>query len=404
VALPFANLSGDPAQDYLVDALTDELTTGLARITGSFVIARNTAFTYKGKPVDVRAIGKDLGVRYVLEGSVLPSGAQVRVNAQLIDAESGAQVWAEQFDTARADLLQMQDDIVTRLVRALEYELPEAAAARVKRTPAANPDAEDLAVQCGAAIRKAGFFGKDAEAGYHVCEQALAADPNNVRALATLSVKFWLPVAMGASADPGSDLERADQIVSKALALDPNYAYNHHFKAIILLQRRRVDEAIAENERAIALDPSLADAFENLGDDNTLLGRFEKSLEFYDRAIRLSPHDPGVFLWFSFKAFAYFGLRQYDQAIEWARRSIAINGNFAYARASLVAALSLSGHDTEAHEALQNYLAIPRNGPNTIAAWKAYWARITDSHSDPRILETKDRMIEGLRKAEMPEG
>ena len=155
VVLPFANLSGDPAQDYLADALTDELTTGLARIRDSFVIARNTAFTYKGKPVDAKAIGKDLGVRYVLEGSVQPSGDQVRVNAQLIDADSGAHLWAEQFDTPRADLLQMQDEIVTRLARAMDIQLTEAEAARLKRTPAANPDAEDLALQCVAAYRRA---------------------------------------------------------------------------------------------------------------------------------------------------------------------------------------------------------------------------------------------------------
>ena len=115
VVLPFANLSGDPAQDYLADALTDELITGVTRIQHSFVIARNTAFTYKGKPVDAKAIGKDLGVRYVLEGSVQPTGARMRVNAQLIDAESGAHLWADQFDTPRTDLLQMQDEIVTRL-------------------------------------------------------------------------------------------------------------------------------------------------------------------------------------------------------------------------------------------------------------------------------------------------
>ena len=138
--LPFANLSGDPAKDYLADALTDELTTALARIRDSFVIARNTAFTYKGKPVDAKAIGKDLGVRYVLEGSVQPSGDQVRVNAQLIDADSGAHLWADQFDTPRADLLQMQDEIVTHLARAMDIQLPEAEAARLKRTPAANPE------------------------------------------------------------------------------------------------------------------------------------------------------------------------------------------------------------------------------------------------------------------------
>ena len=148
VVLPFANLSGDPGQDYLVDALTDELTTSLARIRDSFVIARNTAMTFKGKPVDAKAIGKDLGVRYVLEGSVQPSGDRMRVNAQLIDAGSGAHLWAEQFDTPRADLLQTQDAIVAHLAHAIDLQLNDAEAARLKRTPAANRDAEDLALQC----------------------------------------------------------------------------------------------------------------------------------------------------------------------------------------------------------------------------------------------------------------
>ena len=212
VVLPFANLSGDPAQDYLADALTDELTTALARLRDSFVIARNTAFTYKGKPVDAKAIGKDLGVRYVLEGSVQPSGNQMRVNAQLIDADSGAHLWADQFDTPRADLLQMQDEIVTHLARAMELQLPEVEAARLKRTPAANPDAEDLALQCTAAILKGGITGKEADAGFRLCEQALAVDPNNVLALSILSIKYWLPVALGRSADPKADLKRARRI------------------------------------------------------------------------------------------------------------------------------------------------------------------------------------------------
>ena len=179
------------AQDYFADALTDDLTTAFARIRDSFVIARNTAFTYKGKPVDAKAIGKDLGVRYMLEGSVQPSGDQVRVNAQLIDAESGAHLWADQFDTPRADLLQMQDEIVTHLAHAMDVQLTEAEAARLRRTPVANLDAEDLALRCAADVQKAGFIGKDADAGSRLCEQALAADPNNVRALTWLAIKTF---------------------------------------------------------------------------------------------------------------------------------------------------------------------------------------------------------------------
>ena len=166
------------------------------------MIARNTAFTFKGKPVDAKAIGKDLGVRYVLEGSVQPSGNQVRVNAQLIEADSGAHLWVEQFDTARADLLQMQDEIVTHLARAMDIQLPEAEAARLKRTPAANPDAEDLALQCQAGVQKGGYLGEEADAGYRLCEQALSIDPNNVRALTWLSPSSIIRSASAAAPTP----------------------------------------------------------------------------------------------------------------------------------------------------------------------------------------------------------
>ena len=256
VVLPFANLSGDPGQDYLVDALTDELTTSLARIPGSFVIARNTAMTFKGKPINAKAIGKDLSVRYVLEGSVQPSGDRMRVNAQLIDAESGAHLWAEQFDTPRADLLQTQDAIVTHLANAMALQLTQAEAARLKRTPAANRDAEDLALQCAGGQWKAGSIGKEADTTFALCEQALAIDPNNVRALMLSGFKFLARAQAGVSSDPKGDLERADELASKALALDPDWTAIHHMKGDILRDQGHNEEAVAEHERALALDPS----------------------------------------------------------------------------------------------------------------------------------------------------
>ena len=212
VVLPFANLSGDPGQDYLVDALTDELTTSLARIRDTFVIAHNTAMTYKGKPVDAKAIGKDLGVRYVLEGSVQPSGDRMRVNAQLIDAGSGAHLWAEQFDTPRADLLQMQDAIVTHLARALDLQLVQAEGARVKRTPAANPDAEDLALQCDAGARKARLIGKEADAAYCALRTGARRRSQQCPRADDIGGQVLVPAALGFSGDPKGDLERADRI------------------------------------------------------------------------------------------------------------------------------------------------------------------------------------------------
>ena len=256
VVLPFANLSGDPAQDYLVDALTDELTTSLARIPGAFVIARNTAMTFKGKPVDAKAIGKDLSVRYVLEGSVQPSDDRMRVNAQLIDAGSGAHLWADQFDTPRADLLQTQDAIVRHLANTLLFQLFQAEGARLKRTPAANRDAEDLALQCNGGYWKAGAIGREAGAAFALCDQALAIDPNNVRALTLSGAKFLVPALLGVSRDPKGDIERADDLQSKALVLDPDFALVHDQKGWIRLGQGRDDEAVPEFERALVLDPS----------------------------------------------------------------------------------------------------------------------------------------------------
>ena len=404
VVLPFTNLSGDPAQDYLADALTDELTTSIARIPYAFVIARNTAFTYKGKPVDAKAIGKDLGVRSVLEGSVQPTADQVRVNVQLIDADSGAHLWAEQFDTPRADLLQTQDEIVTRLAHALQFELPEAEAARLKRTPMANPGADDLALQCLAAVRTAPeAVSKEAEAGFHLCEQALAADPNNVLALLILSVRFWQPVSHSLSADPAADLKRGDELVSKALALDPTLAYGHVFKAEILRDQGRLEEANAEAERALDLNPAAVDAYAQLAFNDMELGQFEKSLENLDKAIRLSPHDPSLHYWYEGRASAHFGLKQYEQAIEWARRAIVIDPTFRQSYLPLIASLGWTGHQAEAHELIERYLALFPTGPRTIVEWKAMKAQKTSSDSDTRLLEYWDRLIEGLVKAGAPE-
>jgi adenylate cyclase len=403
VVLPFANLSGDPAQDYLLDALTDGLTTSLARMRDTFVIARNTAMTFKDKPVDVKAIGRDLGVRYVLEGSVQPSGDRMRVNAQLIDAGSGAHVWAEQFDTPRADLLQTQDAIIAHLANTLDLQLQQAYVAGVKRTPAANRDAEDLALQCSHGEWKAGYIGKEADAAFALCEQALSLDPNNVRALMALSVKFNLRAIFDVSGDRKGDLARADELASKALALDPDWTWTHLAKGGVLRTQGRPEEAIPEDERALALDPSNVNASGELGFSYANLGEFDKSLDYLDKAILASPHDPTLRYWYGAKAEANFALKRYDQAIESARRSIAINPDYnAFSHAILAAALALTGHDAEAREALTRFLALPSTGPfKTIAGWKYHF--VSEQHVDPRLVDRDERTLAGLRKAGMPE-
>jgi adenylate cyclase len=298
----------------------------------------------------------------------------------------------------------MQDEIAIHLARAMEVRLTEAEAARLKRTPVANPGAEDLALQCLAAAQKGGFFGKEADAGYTLCEQALRVDPNNVSALSVLASKFQSQVSMGASADPEADLKRADELLSHALALDPTAAGAHDGKAWVLREKGRFEEAIAEWERTLALDPAEVSAVFGLAWDYLLLGQYEKGLESFDKAIRLSPHDPVLQYMDNGKSWAYFWLKQYDQAIDWARRAIAVGTNEPYPHASLAAALALTGHEAEARDALQRFRALPSSGRlRTIAAWKAYQARYVNARTDARVLEAYERTLEGLRKAGMPE-
>jgi tetratricopeptide (TPR) repeat protein len=301
--------------------------------------------------------------------------------------------------------LQTQDAIVAHLENALDLQLQQAYTASVKRTPATNRDAEDLALQCSEGEWKAGFIGKEADAAYALCEQALAIDPNNVRALMALGVKFLMPPLLGLSGDPKGDLERADELESKALALDPDWTWPHDVKGGVLRIQGRTEEAATEHERALALDTSNVDAAAQLGIDYRFLGRFDKSLEYLDRAILASPHDPSLTYWYDSKAWANFGLKRYDQAIESARRSIAINPNNPFSHVVLVAALALTGRDVEAREALQRYLTPPSTAPfKTIAAWKARWmSEVPKRGGDPSILETGERSYDGLRKAGMPE-
>ena len=326
----------------------------------------------------------------------------MRVNAQLIDAGSGAHLWAEQFDTPRADLLQTQDAIVTHLANAMAFQLTQAEAARLKRTPAANRDAEDLALQCAGGQWKAGSIGKEADTTFALCEQALAIDPNNVRALMLSGFKFLARAQAGVSSDPKGDLERADELASKALALDPDWTAIHQLKGDILRDQGHNEEAVAEHERALALDPSNVSAATSLGFDYGMHGEFDKSVEYIDKAIWESPYDPLLVHLYGGKAWANFGLKNYDQSIEWARQAIAVNPNYVhYIHTILVAALALTGHAAEAREALQRYLALPSTGPlKTIAALKAYYSA---QGGGPARVEANERVYDGLRKAGMPE-
>jgi adenylate cyclase len=403
VVLPFANI-GDPAEDYIVDAITEELTTALSRIRDSFVIARSTAFTYKGKPIDVKQVGRELGVRYVLEGSAQRSGDRVRVTAQLIDAETGAHLWVDQFDGDRADLLQMEDEVVNRLARSLDVQLTGADSARSAHLHG-NPDAQGLAMRCRAGAYYADRLGSleklsDAIA---LCQQALELDPNNVLALVYYSyVKFMRPILWrGQSADPAADIHRADELLARALAIDPNFYIAHHWKAMLFQAQGRPEDSAAEEQRSLALNPSYVSAYTGLAMAHNFLGKPEEAITDVDRAMRLSPRDPliGIFYWI--KGWSLFMLHHDDQAVDWLRRSIAASPELAFPFLWLIVGLEETGQDAEAREVCRRYLAL-QSGLKTIAQVKAWQDRLWPSN-DPISFDTKTRWFEGLRKAGMPE-
>jgi adenylate cyclase len=400
VVLPFANLGGDPTQDYLADVITDELTTSLSRICGSFVIARSTAFTYKGKAIDVKQIARDLGVRYVLEGSEQQGGNRIRVSAQLISADTGAHLWADQFDTDRADLLTTQDEIVTRLARALEIEISAIEAARIKRTRPGDQAAEDLALRCQAGVNNGPSLGTaERDAAYDLCERALQIDGRNVLALSIAAYKYALLATSGLSADRQADIRQGEDLVARALALEPDNYRAHHAKSILLIAQKRHEEALVEAERSLALNPSFIPAYNALCLANNLLSRPETTLEIADRAIRLSPRDPGIYFLYWGKGLAYSMLKEDAQAIEWLRRSVALAPQFRSAQRTLAAELALNGQEREAHEVLQRYLSL-KSPTRTIAETRAFTRTLTDN---PAFLANSDRLVEGLRKAGMPE-
>jgi adenylate cyclase len=397
LVLPFANLSGDPSQNYLADVLAGELTTALSRLPGSFVIARSTAFTYKGKPVNVREVGRELGVRYVLEGSAEPYQKRVRVNAQLIDAGTGAHLWADQFDAERTDLLDMQDAIVTRLSRALQLQLLEVDAARVARVHPTNPDAEDLAMRCEAGVLQALPETSERDAGYALCARALQIDPHDSRALADYAFKFNNRLLDLQSSDREADIRQADALVSRALAADPN-AYGAHFaRAELLLAQRRFEEAAAESERTLALNPSAVNAYGGLSLVNSFLGRPQQALEYADKAIRLSPRDPLLYVFQFEKGMALALLHRDQEALEWLRQAAAGAPQWPLLQVFLAATLSLTGQEAEARAALARYLALG-GAARTLAQWRAQ----LPSHN-PVFLSYAERFAEGLRKAGMPE-
>jgi TolB-like protein/Flp pilus assembly protein TadD len=393
VVLPFVNFGADTGQDYFVDGVTESLTTDLSRIPGSFVIARNTAFSYKGKSPDIRKIGRELNVRYALEGSVQRGGDRLRVNVQLIDAESGSHLWAERFDKPAADLLDIQDEIVSRLANALDRQLVEAEAQRAARSP--HPDAMDLYFQ-GRACWNRGMTPEYLGAARQFFERALALDADHVDAMVGMATVDATIAGSFASDDRARQLAAAEVALTRALSLDPHHAGAHLALGAVYMFTNRAIPGISECERALALDRNLADAHGCIGMAKYFIGRAVETEDHVREALRLSPRDIFANRWMLFVGIAKAQLGRDAEAAGWLRRSIEVNRNFPLAHFHLAEAFALLGELDEARAAARAGLALD-------PGFNLHRYRVNALSDNPAYLAGRERSCEGMRLAGVPE-
>jgi TolB-like protein/class 3 adenylate cyclase/tetratricopeptide (TPR) repeat protein len=390
VVLPFANLSGDPAQDYFADGITENLTTELSRIRDSFVIARNTAFTYKGRTVDAKGIGKELGVRYVLEGSVQRDQNRVRVNAQLIDTETGAHLWADRFDEDVADLFKLQDEVVARLGNALGFELAKAEAERSAR--ATNPDATDLAMRGWATMWQSyPQPPKEKRDGHYAAlalfDRALKADPNDADALAGEAFSYMALFAFGEAAEANMDAKIIDP-ADRAIALAPDDMRAYVAKSFYLAVTGRAAEALRAADSGLAIDPNSAPLLDARTLAEIVLGRFERAKSDAQRAMRLSPRDPEIPNRLINLGMAELGLGHFDAAVVEFQKAIDAGAHYFIPYTNLAAAYALDDKTDEAKTALAE---ARRLNPQLTVKWLTGHA--------PNL----PPLFDGVRKAGLPE-
>jgi TolB-like protein/class 3 adenylate cyclase len=394
VVLPFANIGGNPEQEHFVDGVTESLTTDLSRIRGAIVIARNTAFTYKGKPVDVKTIGRELNVRYVLEGSVQRSGNRMRVNVQLIDSQTGNHLWAERFDKPLADLFDMQDEIVARLANALNAQIAAAEARRAEQAP--TPDSMDLYFQ-GAAWFYKGLTPHNTVQARSYFDRALIADPDNVDALIGLAGAEAIEGVNSFAANPVASFA-AEAKLTKALSSVPDHAVGHMWLGLVYIWTKRASEGIAKCEHALALDRNLARAEGAIGFGKINIGRAEETEAHIAEALRLSPRDTTAFVWMTHVGLAKNLLGSWEQAVAWCRRAIEANPNYPRAHFHLALALARLGRLDEAHSLVNAGLAI--NPSFTVTRARVDWTALSD---DPTYLAQLEPLFESMRIAGVPE-
>ncbi len=394
VVLPFANLSNDPQQEYFADGITDDLITDVSRIEGSVVIARNTALSYKGKQLDARKIGRELGVRYVVEGSVQRSEKAVRINVQLVDAETGAQLWAERFDRDVGDLFALQNEITARVARALQSQLAIAEAAR----PTTHRDALDYILRGRAEVTKP-ISRETYQAAIHDFETALLLDPNSPDAQAWLAGALSVRALDELSDTPKEDLHRAEELDARALAAAPNSALAHYVRGQLLRAQGRCSEAIPEYETAISLDRSRAPAYAHVGWCKFLSGSMDGAIPYLEQAIHLSPHEPGIAAWYGRIGVMQLLQGNVDEALLSLERARSENARLPFVHAYLAAAYAtMADHDRAAKE-LADAQRLGMGYSSLAAVKKSIW------YENPKIRALAEmHYFPALRRAGLPEG
>jgi TolB-like protein/Flp pilus assembly protein TadD len=395
VVLPFTNLNDDREQQYFADGITEDLTTDLSRIPDMFVISRNTAFTYRNKPIDTRQIGRELGVRYVLEGSVRRLGNQLRVSVQLIDAETDAHLWADRFDRDTVDLFALQNEITIRIAVALNLELTGREAAR----PTENLDALDYTLRGRAAFSKL-HTPDSSKQVISLFERALVLDPQSVEAQSWLAVALTGRVLENMSDSAAADLARAEELVGQALAVSPHSPSAHYAKGQVLRARGGPEQAILEYETAIALNRNWVFAHAALGACKLLTGSIEEAIPRIEQAIRLSPRDPYIGNWYWAIGRVYLLQSHTDEAILWLEKARSANSGLPVVHAYLASAYALKAETERAAAELAEARRLsPDDRWSSIARLKA-----VVYFGVPKIRALYEATyLAGLRKAGVPE-
>jgi len=352
--LAFDNMSGDPKQEYFSDGITEEIITALSRIRHLFVIARTSSFKYKGKDVDIRMVGRELGVRYVLEGSVRIAEDKVRITAQLIDSETNSHIWAERFERDMKDIFALQDEITVKIINALEVKLTAGEQARLWGQGTTNLNAYLKALEA-----REHHHNQTKEGNIlarRLAEDAIALDPEYPTAYHLLALTHMQEVWLGTTKSPKQSLQRAVELAQKAIALDDSYAHAHGLLGFLYTTLRQHEKGIEQAEKAVALDPNGATVHYFLSYALRYAGRFEEAVQVTEKSIRLNPFPPVIF--FRGACIDYIGAGRYEEAIAAAKNAVKIAPNDFLAHMMLATAYSVAGREEEAQAAAEEVLRI----------------------------------------------